>query len=628
MPKTVEQLQQDFETFLTQTQDARDLAARDRDYVDHIQWTDTEIAELQKRKQAPVVINRLKVKVNFLVGAERNSRTDPRALPRTPDHEDAADAATDALRFVAQNTDFDPTASECFEDKVVWGVEAAICEMQDVGGEEPEIQINRIDPDRFYWDPHSRKKDFSDAKWMGIAIWMDKEDIKTVFPDVDEAELDNAISTANDAVDGSTMDDQPKWIDSSRKRLKVCQHYYLDGGVWHEVYFTAHLFLIEPKPSQYLDEFGHPDNPIEAQSAYIDRENNRYGEARAYVWVQDEINHRRSKALHQLSVRQTIGDKNAVEDINQAKAELAKANGHIELNVPGARFEILENPDLTQGQLALYQDAKGEIDSIGANSALSGEPDSGSLSGRAIQALQQGGLTELASLFDGHRTWKRRLYRQVWNRISQFWDGEKWIRVTDDESNLKWVGLNQPMTLADLLQEQAEQGSQEATAMLEELLAAGDPRLNEIVETRNQTAELDVDIILTETQDIVTIRQEQFEILGQLAQSYGPDVVPFGVMLKLSDMTNKEQVEDLLEGGDLSPEERQAQQEAAAEEQQLQQAERTIEIEAKGAKAAKDAADAKKAEAEAEAQQIENTVVKGQLAGVLPAPQEGLNGGA
>lgn len=591
-----------FENFLTVTETSRVLAARDRDYVDHKQWTEEQISKLRARGQSPIVINRLKAKVNFLVGAERSGRNDPKALPRTPDHEDAADAVTDALRFVADNADFDQTASQGFEDMVVWSTEAAIVEVEQNAKDEYEVQIREIAGDRFYYDPHSRKRDFSDAKFMGINIWMDEEDAIADFPDKED-EIKSAIAEASGAVDGTTFDDQPRWMDRKRKRLRVCQHYFKHKGIWNVCYFSDNLFLIDPKPSPYVDEDGEPENPIEAQSAYIDRENNRYGEVRAFIDAQDEINHRRSKALYAISVRQTIGNKGAVEDINAAKAELAKANGHVELTSPQARFELLDTNDITATQLQLYQDAKGELDNVGPSAELGGDASSAGLSGRAIQALQQGGLNELGSLFDGHRHWKRRIYRQIWNRIKQFWDAEKWVRVTDDESNLQWVGLNQPVTYGQMLMERAEQGDEMAAQMLQQMI--NDPRLNEVAEVRNNVAEMDVDITVSETRDYANIRQEQFETLSQLAQSYGPQAVPFEAMLKLSDMSNKDEVEELLKG-DQDPEQAQAAAELQSEMAESKLNNEKADTAAKTAKAAKDHADA-------EAQQIENQVVANQL---------------
>ena len=147
----LESFVKDFENFLTVTEASRMAAEQDRDYVDHKQWTEKEVSVLEGRNQAPVVINRVKVKVNLLTGLQKTQRTDPKALPRTPEHQDASDAATEALRFVADNTDFDNTSSDVFEDEVVWGYGASITEVKEAGNEF-EINVNQILADRFYYE--------------------------------------------------------------------------------------------------------------------------------------------------------------------------------------------------------------------------------------------------------------------------------------------------------------------------------------------------------------------------------------------------------------------------------------------------------------------------------------------
>jgi hypothetical protein len=70
--------------------EARKDAERDRDYTDSKQLTADEIATLEKRGQPPQIDNRIKTKIDYLVGLEKQQRIDPRALPRTPMHEEEA----------------------------------------------------------------------------------------------------------------------------------------------------------------------------------------------------------------------------------------------------------------------------------------------------------------------------------------------------------------------------------------------------------------------------------------------------------------------------------------------------------------------------------------------------------
>ena len=51
-------------------------------------------------------------------------------------------------------------------------------------------------------------------------------------------------------------------------------------------------------------------------------------------------------------------------------------------------------------------------------------------------------MIQLGDLLDNLRHLDRRVFRAMWARMRQFWTAEKWMRVTDDERNVKWVGLN------------------------------------------------------------------------------------------------------------------------------------------------------------------------------------------
>lgn len=589
------QLVEDFENFQNYTIEARLLSERDQDYDDHIQWTGTERAVLDARKQAPVVINRVKNKVNLLVGIQRRSRTQPRALPRTPQHADGADAITEGIRYVVDNTGFKMKSSAVFRDKCVPGYGGAIVEMEEDG---KTIAVNKVAWDRYYYDPHSRELDFSDKKFDGIVIWTDKEDLIQMFPDKKE-EIINLI-TRDDGSGNETFDDKPiRWVDRKRQRVRLCQHFFLKKGVWMMAFFTKDLFLMEPKKSPFKNEFGKSTNPIEMDTAYINRDLQRYGEIRSYIWLQDEVNHRRSRLLYASSVNQTMGEDGAVDDITEMKQEKAKADGHIKINPGfGDKFSFIDNRGAQEVDLLLYRESKQEIDETGANAALAGK--SNARSGRQEQVQQQGGITELASLYDGHKEWENRIYRQIWNRIKQHWDAEKWIRVTDDAGNLEWVGLNQKITLGQILQLAAENGSEEAAFALQQ--AQGDPRLDEVHETRNNVTEIDVDVVIVDSPDIHTLRQETVEGLLKLAERYGPESVPFSVALELSDLPNKDTVKKML-NPEVPPEVQQ-------EQEALQQLIQSLEIEEKKATVAGKQAKAFKDAQEGKAQAIENAVVE------------------
>jgi len=332
------------------------------------------------------------------------------------------------------------------EDIFIEGTGAAIVEVKRKR-DQFEIDVKRIPWDRLVTDPHAARRDGDDSTFDGQAIWMDKAVAIDLFPDADES----VFSTSTEQDSNDAHEDRPKdiYYDASRDRVKLIELYFYDKK-WHHAIFTGNGFVVEPRLSIYLDEDGEPMNPIELRHAFIDRENNAYGPVRNWMPIQDEINMFSSKALHALSTRQIIMEEGAVDNVNKARAELHKTDGVLVRN-KGFEFEISSNDGLSAGNFNLYSDAKGEIDSVGANAALNGTEDR-NLSGRALQARQQGGVLELTGVIDGIRDWQKRIYRQIWYRIKQFWTEQRWIRVTDDVRNIKFIGLNREVTVRDQLE--------------------------------------------------------------------------------------------------------------------------------------------------------------------------------
>ena len=94
----------------------------------------------------------------------------------------------------------------------------------------------------------------------------------------------------------------------------------------------------------------------------------------------------------------------------------------------------------------------------------------------------------------------------------EYWTAGKWVRVTDDLNETKWVGINQPIRVMDRL---AEMPEQMRVAMMQRMqLQPGDPRLQQVIGIENDITDLDVDITIDEGIDIPSLQAEQFQTLG------------------------------------------------------------------------------------------------------------------
>lgn len=543
------------------TERSREKAARDLDYYDGKQWTAEEVRTLKLRGQPAITLNLIRNKIDYLQGLERQQRTKPNALPRTPSDEDEAHAATDALRFVTERNLYDDKRSDVWGDllKVGWGGHEITVEpahKPTPGKPEFDVLIAQCDWDRQIWDPYSSKLDFSDASYLGMIVWMDRDEaIRKYGPDAEQV-FDETV-TAEESV---TLADKPQhegWVSNgTRRRIRVVQLYHLspEDGEWDYCEFTRGGIL-QSGPSPWLDEDGRREHPYAWRAAYVDRDNNRYGAVRDMVDPQDEMNKRRSKALHHFTSRQTFGNTgilgpNSVKDM---KRQLAKPDGHIEtaVNVEwGKNFGIIQTNDLASGHMELLQQAASVFETMGPNAAMQGK-QSGAPSGRALLASQQGGTIQLGTLTDALRHMDHETYRKVWRRVRQFWTGEVWLRVTKDQNNLQWVGLNTPdmQPVADPMTGQPVVGPDGKPAMQPKIdPATGQPVL------KNNVAGLDVDITMDDAPAGGTIADENFQQLIQLKQLDQNNEIPFsGIVAAAPNLRDKQQLVDAIKQREQAP---------------------------------------------------------------------------
>jgi hypothetical protein len=527
----------------------REKAERDIDYYDGKQLTDEEVKELKRRGQPPQVQNVIRDKLDYWFGLEKDQRTDPRALPRTPQHEQDAEAATDSLRFVADDNDWPSVRSMVWQDflKAGWGGVEVVAEpkapsrsslMNTTAMTPPQqewrVIVRRTPWDRMFWDPYSAMDDFSDARYLGEVRWMDREQAAFEYGDTAGKVFDETVSMG---VAGETYDDKPKnwrWVSRDRKRVRVIKMYHVEGdGQWYFCEFTKGGIL-KGGVSPWLNERGEPECAYVWRSAYMDRDNNRYGVIRDMIDVQDAINKRLSKFLHLVNSRQTFGSASITKDARTIREQLARPDGHIPIPDGmefGKHFGVIPTGDMADGQFTLLQQAMTRFDTLGPNADMMGDGGK-SKSGRAILANQQGGMIQLGTLFDSLRSMDKEVFTKCWSRIRQFWTGEVWVRVTDNEQNLKWVGINTPVI-------------DEMTGQPVIDPMTGQPQL------QNQVSQLEVDIIIDEAPDSANIQAEQF---GQLTDLANAGVIfPPKVYIAASSLRNKGELIRIMEEATQGP---------------------------------------------------------------------------
>jgi hypothetical protein len=593
------------DTYKRLFQEARDLTQTAREYAKrHRRYYDGKIDEklqkaLRRKRQPDFTINRIRPGIEGMVGVVERGKSDPRAWPRTPQDEASSEVATDTLRYVSDINRWHQNKLKVFRNMLVEGTAAVLIEVD----AQFEVRLQRIRFEEFFYDPYSREPDFSDASYMGVAKWQYVDEIIAAYPEHETAlRLASSLGDTGDATwadrphdNGSTM-----WTDPRRKRMLRVEMYKRERGEWLKCAFVGSLKL-EEGVSPYQDNDGKPCNPIEAVSAYVDDENQRYGVVADMTGPQDEINTYRRRAAHHATFRQVQESDPvaAYADPEEVRREAAKPDGVIP---PG--YSIVPN-DKFQLDIALLQEAKGEIERIGPAPEVLGR-QSASASGRAQLIRQQAGMTELAHLFAGLEDQELRVFRQIWARVRQYWKAPKFIRVTDDENAVKFVQINEPVVVGERPVMDPATGFAKYDPVTRQIV------MEPVVEVRNNVAQMGVDIIVDSTPDTANVQQEQYAALVELAKvgALGPNPGPF--LLKASSLPKKRELLEQLEQGS-QPQQPSPEQEAATR----------LALEGEAASVEKTRAQARQAEANALKTMSDARVNEMQALMPAPAPMSG-----
>jgi hypothetical protein len=468
------------------------------------QWTGEEIRVLRARRQPVITFNRIGRKIDQTVGIVGRLRTDPKAYPRNPKNADGAEIATMCIQAVLESGDWEFVDAYCAGQAATEGIAGVEFKLVEGDHADPDVAMDFVFGDDFFYDPRSFKPDFSDARYYGIAKWLDVEAAVELFPDKEDELRTLMVETGFDMT--THADREFKWIYVNEKRLRLVEMWYRHKGKWYWAFFCSMLMLAQGV-SPFRDERNQPMSRFAMWSANVDQDGDRYGLVRNLKGPQDELNQRRSKALHMSNVSRLIGQKGAVDSVENTRKEYARPDGYVEYN-PG--FEPPKPDDKTADlaqQLALMQDARTEIDSFANISPdLITREVPGDHSGVAINMLQKAGIAELGSYLRNYKAWKKSVYKKAWNIVKTTWQGERFIRVTDNDNLAQFIKLNGM-----------------------EIDQNGQPVIV------NAIGNLNVEITIDEGPDEANLMQDAYDVLKQ----YPPGTIPPQVLIELSPLSSK-----------------------------------------------------------------------------------------
>jgi hypothetical protein len=471
-----------------------------RHYYHGSQWTPEEIRVLRARRQPIITFNEISTKIDNLVWIAQRFRADPKAYPRNPKNASGAEIATQCVRAVLDGCEWTYLDSYCAGQAATEGIGGIELKLIEGDHGDPDISADFIFGDDFFYDPTSFKPDFSDARYKGISKWLHEEAAIELFPDKEEELRSLMVETGFDLT--THADREFKWVYANEHRVRLVEHWYKNRGKWYWAFYVSNL-LLDEGVSPFVDHRKRSTDRFIMFSAAVDHDGDRYGFVRNLKGPQDEVNQRRSKALHISNTTRLTVEKGAIDDVETTRREAARPDGVIEFNKgfePPAEKEKQE--DLS-AHLALMQDARQKI--VGFANIMPDRvtaAEQGEHSGVAIDRLQKAASADLGTFLRNYKSWKMRVYRAVWSAIQHNWKAERYIRVNSGNDELvQFLEINK-------------------LAMNE----WGQPTIENLV------GSIDVDIVMDEGPDTANLMQDAYEVIKD------DPTIPWAVKLEFMPM--------------------------------------------------------------------------------------------
>lgn len=614
---------------------------KDHKFYDGDQWEEDDAAELKKRGQKATVYNQIKPTCDWVIGTEKRTRIDYQVLPRGKEDRPLADTKTKILKYVSDVNKEAFHRSRAFEDMVKSGLgwlEAGV--KSDI--EDEPVFVRWEDWRNIWWDTLHLEPDYSDARYLFRSKWVDFDIAATMFPDrLDVVKLSVQKDDLYWQEEDQTIDVDPVEGEAgfalelsgdtgvttwARNRVRLIEAWYKEpmrgqvlrgpdlgtlNGVMFDEKNESHKQLVDQGVASTYDAirmgirvmifasrgvlydgptpYNHNRFPFVPMWAHRKKtDNSPYGMIRQLRDPQEDLNKRRSKALHILNTRQVIADENATDDWDDLKSEVDRPDGLIRVK-PNTRFEFTTDESLANSHIMLMnQDAEYIERTGGVNDEMMGR-QTNAVSGKAITARQDLGTTLTMTMFDNLRLAFQLVGEIKLSLCEQFYTAEKVIRIQGAPNQFEFIDLNKP-----------------------------DP---ETGETMNDITASQADFVIDSQNFTASMRQAAFEQLTAMLKELPPEIAMnlIDIVVDMSDVPMKEtlvqRIRDINGQDDpgKDPEDpevaakKQAQAEQQQREQELLEAIQMLDVRMKEAQARKTEAEAvdKEAKIDPEVEKLE-----------------------
>ncbi|MBE0534996.1 MAG: hypothetical protein IH624_04940 [Phycisphaerae bacterium] len=402
------------------------------------QWDAADLEKLAAEKRPALTINLILPIINLLAGIQRQGRQDITVAARRGGLARLAEVFTETLRHCMDVTDADYEIADCFLDGIIgnkgWIGVGVDYSDDPLGG---DLKVSKVSPFDMREDPDAREYDLNrSGRFVIRDMWMDKEAVKLNWPgkvgDIDAGGLD-VDPQSSDVAGGADAG-------VLRYRVRECWWKAFEKRIVLINAATGVMRVVDPAQAELaaaiaaqsgrwtVKEWVAPvlNKTVTAGNVVLEDVRDPYSGVTAFpyyrfcpYWVdgyvmgvvqnlqgpQQEVNKRRSQALHNLNQTANAGFK-VKKVLNNYDRHLAKHGATpgvvLDESKAGGKIERIEPAPLSQGHITAAQMSAGDMKEIsGANPDLLGHVMEGILeSGKAIELRQAQGMKVVEVVFD------------------------------------------------------------------------------------------------------------------------------------------------------------------------------------------------------------------------------------
>ncbi|MDO8415496.1 MAG: hypothetical protein Q7S87_04725 [Agitococcus sp.] len=477
--------------------------AIDEDYFDSIQWDEESAAILRQRGQAPLVYNVTATSVRWVLGTEKQARTDFKVLPRRKEDGTAAERKSSLLKYLNDINRLPFSRSRAFKDSVVVGIGWREVGIQDEADSEEMIYGRYESWRNMLWDSSATDADLSDARYQFRNKWVDVDAATALLPDrkaqIESAAVEsNRFSlTSSSDVNGDEAMDFPEYsleeqtgnravVSHRRRRVRLIEGWFkvpsrekrITKGPWkgqiydgndqrHTEYieslaerltYVMHYCIMTPTDMLHVGRspYRHNRFPFIPVWGYRrGRDGLPYGMIRGLRDIQDDINKRAAKAQFVLATNKIVADDDAFKDLETTRSEAARPDGII-LKKRGSDVKLDTDRALADAHLNLMQMGIQMIQQVGGVTDELLARKTNAVSGVAIERRQSQGSLVVSDFFD-NLLFSDQIHGEIWlSLIEQFMTEQKQFRITNMRGKADFVEVNSGLPDDDITRTKAD----------------------------------------------------------------------------------------------------------------------------------------------------------------------------